>query len=143
MPAGSLDLGLAEFDVLLGDRIVFLLGELLGHRARVLLRDVIEAGVGARHELDFDSDGLRHGNLENIAPEMARQTTAHARNVKEWHRRSGLSFNVRHWHPSIASARALDWRQHGTPRDLGGIMLRTIAAVLAVSPLALALMHAA
>src|SRR6476619_5535014 len=44
----SLDLGLAEFDVLLGDRIVFLLDDLVRHRARVLLGHVIEPGVGAR-----------------------------------------------------------------------------------------------
>src|SRR5205807_7338035 len=47
----SLDLGFAELDVLLGDRIVFLLAELVGHGARVLLGHVVEAGVGARHEL--------------------------------------------------------------------------------------------
>src|SRR5262249_13861852 len=56
-----LDLRLAELDVFLGDRIVFLLDQLVGHGARVLARHVIEAGVGARHELDFDGGGLRHG----------------------------------------------------------------------------------
>src|SRR5437879_2874318 len=57
----SLDLRLAELDVLLGHRIVFLLGELVGHRARVLLGDVIEPGIGARHQLDLDGGGFRHG----------------------------------------------------------------------------------
>src|SRR5262245_25414266 len=42
--APLLDLRLAELDVLLGDRIVFLLDQLVGHRARVLARHVIEAG---------------------------------------------------------------------------------------------------
>ncbi len=42
-----LDLRFAELDVLLRDRIVLLLDELVGHRARVLLGDVIEAGVRA------------------------------------------------------------------------------------------------
>src|SRR5215208_1797796 len=54
------DLGFAELNVLLGDRIVFLLGDLIGHRARVLLGHVVVAGVGARHELDFDGGGFRH-----------------------------------------------------------------------------------
>src|SRR5262245_789403 len=43
-----LDLRFAKLDVLLGDRIVFLLGEFLGHGARILFGHVIEAGVGAR-----------------------------------------------------------------------------------------------
>src|SRR5215217_6787830 len=60
--ATLLDLGLAELDVLLGDRVVLLLRELVGHGARVLLGHVIVAGVGARHELDLDGDGLGHGN---------------------------------------------------------------------------------
>src|SRR5215467_8083602 len=60
-----LDLCLAELDVLLGDRIVFLLGQLVGHGARVLARDIVEAGVGARHELDLDGDSFRHNvNLD-------------------------------------------------------------------------------
>src|SRR5215472_14310728 len=56
-----LDLALAELDVLLRSGIVFLLHQLLGLRARVLLGDIVEAGVGARHELDFDGRGLGHG----------------------------------------------------------------------------------
>src|SRR6516162_10883553 len=40
--APSLDLGFAEFDVLLGDRVVFLLHQLVGHGARILARHVIE-----------------------------------------------------------------------------------------------------
>src|SRR3954467_13638560 len=52
-----LDFRLAELDVLLGDRVVLLLHELVGHGARVLARHVIEAGVGARHELHFDGGG--------------------------------------------------------------------------------------
>src|SRR5215467_7106448 len=43
--AASLDLRLAKFHVLPRDRIVFLLRELLGHVARILLGHVIEAGV--------------------------------------------------------------------------------------------------
>src|SRR5581483_7302213 len=56
-----LDLRLAEFDVLLGDRVILLLDQLVGHGARVLLGHVVEAGVGARHELDLDAGGLGHG----------------------------------------------------------------------------------
>src|ERR1700741_2895637 len=43
----SLDLGFAELDVLLGDRIVFLLDELVGHGARIFPRHIVEAGIGA------------------------------------------------------------------------------------------------
>src|SRR5690349_7506371 len=56
-----LDLGFYKFDVLLGDRIVFLHFQLLGHRARVLARDVIEPGVGTREQLDLGGDGFGHG----------------------------------------------------------------------------------
>src|SRR5258707_12407719 len=55
-----LDLGFAELDVLLGDRIVFLLYHFLGLGARILLRDVEIAGIGARHELDLDHGRLGH-----------------------------------------------------------------------------------
>src|SRR6266576_1692677 len=57
----SLDLGFAELHVLLRDRVVLLLDQLLGHGARILSRDVIEAGVGAGDQLDFDGGGFRHG----------------------------------------------------------------------------------
>src|ERR1700733_11011839 len=56
-----LDLGFAEFDGLLADRIVFLLDELVGHGARVLARHVVEASVGAGNELDLNIGGLGHG----------------------------------------------------------------------------------
>src|ERR1700722_14697181 len=57
----SLDLGFAEFDVLLGDGIVFLLHQLVGHGARILARYIIEAGVGAGDQLDLDIGGFGHG----------------------------------------------------------------------------------
>src|SRR5262245_42225021 len=62
-----LDLGFAELDVLLGNRVVFLLDHLVGHRPRVLLGDIVEAGIGARHQLDLERDGLGHGK----APEFS------------------------------------------------------------------------
>ena len=49
-----LDLAFLELDVLAHDRIVLLENELLRLRARVLLRDVEEAGVGRRVEADLD-----------------------------------------------------------------------------------------
>src|SRR5258707_14432397 len=55
-----LDLGLAEFDVLARDRIVLLLDELVGHGARILLGDVIEAGIRRGNELDLDGDLFGH-----------------------------------------------------------------------------------
>jgi hypothetical protein len=49
-----LDLGFLELDVLAHDRIVLLEAQLLGLGARILLRHVVEAGVGRRDELDLD-----------------------------------------------------------------------------------------
>ncbi|AHY49955.1 hypothetical protein BJS_02795 [Bradyrhizobium japonicum SEMIA 5079] len=62
-----LDLGFAEFDVLARDRIVLLLDQLVGHGARILLGDVVEAGVGRGHELDLDGD--RFGHVQNLRNE--------------------------------------------------------------------------
>src|SRR5947209_3584211 len=56
-----LDLGFLEFDVLARDRVVLLLDQLVGHGARVLLGDVIEAGIGGGDELDLDGDRFGHG----------------------------------------------------------------------------------
>src|SRR4029450_9185101 len=67
-----LDLRLGELDVLLGDRVVFLLLQLVGHRARVLLGHVVVAGVGARDELDLDGDGLGHDVETSKAVKMMR-----------------------------------------------------------------------
>src|ERR1700674_1411761 len=58
-----LDLRFLEVDVPARDRIVFPLGELVGHGARVLLGDVIEPGARARNELDLQGDGLGHGEV--------------------------------------------------------------------------------
>jgi hypothetical protein len=55
-----LDLGLAEFDVLARDRIVFLLDQLVGHGARILLGDVVEARIRRGNELDLDGDRFGH-----------------------------------------------------------------------------------
>src|ERR1700676_1796770 len=59
-----LDLGLAEFDVLARDRVVLLLDQLVGHGARILLGDVIEAGIRRGHELDLDGD--RFGHVQDL-----------------------------------------------------------------------------
>ena len=58
-----LDLGFLERDVLAHDRIVLLQLQLAGLGARVLLRHVEEARVGARDELDLNGVGLRHGMI--------------------------------------------------------------------------------
>src|ERR1700748_980753 len=55
-----LDLGLAEFDVLARDRIGLLLEQRVGHGARILLGDVIEAGIRRGNELDLDGDRFGH-----------------------------------------------------------------------------------
>src|SRR4051794_41479041 len=63
MPARRLlDLGFPELDVLLGDGVVLLLHQLVGHGARVLARHVIESGIGAGNQLHLDGCGLGHGN---------------------------------------------------------------------------------
>src|SRR4051812_10398148 len=63
-PQSLLDLGFLELDVLARHRVVLLLDQLVGHGARVLLGDVVEAGVRRRHELDLDGD--RFGHVENL-----------------------------------------------------------------------------
>src|SRR5262249_13521727 len=62
-----LDLGFAKFDVLLGDRIVFLLDQFICHCPRILARHVIKAGVRAGYELDFDRRVLGHETLGDAA----------------------------------------------------------------------------
>jgi hypothetical protein len=65
--SGLFDLGFAKFDVLLGDRIIFLLDQFIGHGARILARHVVKAGVRARHELDLDRSILGHEILKFAA----------------------------------------------------------------------------
>src|SRR5699024_6822305 len=71
-----------ELDVLARDRIVLLLDQLVGHGARILLGDVIEAGIGRRHELDLDGDRFGHVQIlekegvsgaGQIGPRLARK----------------------------------------------------------------------
>src|SRR5690606_16323198 len=57
---GLLDLGFLEFDVLLGNRIVFAERQLFGLRAAVLARHVEEAGIGGRQKLDLEFCSLGH-----------------------------------------------------------------------------------
>src|SRR5215510_4224811 len=60
-----LDLGFTELNVLARDRVVLLLDELVGHGARILLGDVVEAGVRRGNELDLDGDRFGHdGSLK-------------------------------------------------------------------------------
>src|SRR3954454_20623751 len=59
-PLGSLDLGFLELDVLARARIIFLEAQLLGLRARVLLRHVEESRVRGADELDLDGCRLGH-----------------------------------------------------------------------------------
>src|SRR5262245_1627761 len=64
--APLLDLGFAELDVLLRDRIVLLLDDLVGHCARVLPGHIVKSGIGARHQLDLDRRCFCHWlDLEN------------------------------------------------------------------------------
>src|SRR6476661_4004208 len=59
-----LDLRFLELDVLARDRVVLLLDQLVGHGARVLHGDVIEAGIRRGNELDLDGD--RFGHVQNL-----------------------------------------------------------------------------
>jgi hypothetical protein len=59
-----LDFGFAKFDVLFGDRVVFLLDQFIGHGARVLARHVIKSGVRAGHQLDLYRGVLGHLTLD-------------------------------------------------------------------------------
>src|SRR5262249_49284402 len=71
--ASLLDLAFLEDDVLARHRVVLLQLELLGLGARVLLRHVVEAGIGAADELDEDGVGLGHGRrLAAEIPKLAR-----------------------------------------------------------------------
>src|SRR3954454_10397359 len=54
------DLGFLELDVLARDGVVFAEGHLLGDVPRILLRHIIEAGVGGADELDLDGGRLGH-----------------------------------------------------------------------------------
>src|SRR4051812_30499192 len=73
-----LDLGFPKLDVFLRDRIVFLLCELFGHRAGILLRHIIKAGIGTRDQLDLDGRSFRHGAV----PDWGMRS-----GVAEWKRR--------------------------------------------------------
>src|SRR6187549_652736 len=59
-PRKLFDLGFLELDVLASDGIVLAEAQLLRLRARVLLRDVEEAGIGSADELDLDGCWLGH-----------------------------------------------------------------------------------
>ena len=61
IPLYLFDLTFAKLDMLLGDRIVFLLHQLVGHGARVLSGDIIETRIRAGDQLYFDGGGLGHG----------------------------------------------------------------------------------
>src|SRR5438445_8958208 len=60
MPAILLNLRFLELDMLARDRVVLLLDQLVGHGARILLGDVVEAGVRRGNELDLDGDRFGH-----------------------------------------------------------------------------------
>jgi hypothetical protein len=59
------NLRFAEFDVFLGDRVVFLLHQFVGHGARILPRHIIKPGIRAGYEFNFDCRVLGHQNLKN------------------------------------------------------------------------------
>src|SRR5882762_4489521 len=82
-----LDLGFAELNVLLGDRIVLLLYHFLGLGAVILLGDIEIAGIGARQELDLDHGRLGHRGSPRLswgqAPRVARNLATKVKEVKE------------------------------------------------------------
>src|SRR5438552_13091558 len=87
-----LDLGFAELDVLARDRVVLLLDDLVGHGARILLGDVVEAGVRRGNELDLDGDRFGHGGSLKIGKFWRRPTGPHlAGNLAANHLKSRFS----------------------------------------------------
>src|SRR5690606_19552730 len=73
-----LDLGFLEFDMLARDRIVLLQRQLLGLGARVLLGDVVVAGVGSAHQLDLQGGRLGHNSHPRV------------RSATDWRRSIGI-----------------------------------------------------
>src|SRR5262249_32004265 len=55
-----LDFGLGILDVLLRNRVVFLLFHFVGLRARVLPRYLVVTGACTGDQLDFEADGFSH-----------------------------------------------------------------------------------
>jgi hypothetical protein len=66
--AKLLDFGLAKFDVLFGDRIIFLEGEFFGLGASVFLGHIKKTSVSTRQKLDLNRSGFSH----DLIPEWAR-----------------------------------------------------------------------
>src|ERR1700755_688626 len=101
-PAILLDLGFPEFDMLARDRVVLLLDQLVGHGARILLGDVIEAGVGRRHELDLDGDRFGHGWTLEMGKRARRPTGLQlAGNLAANRHKSRFSGRNPAWFPAI------------------------------------------
>src|SRR5687767_5023431 len=75
-PSRLLDLGFLEVDMLAHDRVVLAHAHLLGLGARVLLRHVEKAGIGAADELDLD--GCRLGHRTSQIFEMKKAAPASA-----------------------------------------------------------------
>src|SRR5215831_17375942 len=97
-----LDLGFTEFDVLARDRGVLLLDELVGHGARILLGDVIEAGIRGGNELDLDGDRFGHGGSLKYWEIWRRPTGPHlARNLAANRHKSRFSGPNSLWIPGI------------------------------------------
>ena len=69
-----LDFCFLKLDMLARDRIVFTDRHFLGHRARVLLRDVEEACTSCADKSDFRLGWLRHGGLHWAAQERLAAT---------------------------------------------------------------------
>jgi len=61
------NLRFAKFDVFLGDRVVFLLHQFVGHGARILPRYVIKTGIRAGYEFDFYRGVFGHKTLKIAA----------------------------------------------------------------------------
>lgn len=59
-PSILLDLGFFELDMLLRNRIIFPLRDLVGHCARILFGHVEITGLGGGEQLDLDCGGLGH-----------------------------------------------------------------------------------
>ncbi len=112
--------------MLLGNGVVFPLGHLVGHRAAILLRDVEEARVRRRLELDLDGRGLRHvcrpflvvcrSRESRISPPALKESGGHIKGTR------GKSSRVMHeWEAS--GAVGLPSHSYHRCRKLNGLVM--------------------
>src|SRR5258708_3708999 len=110
------------------NRIVLLLDHLVGHGARVLLGDVVEAGVGRRHELDLDGDRFGHClkprkrelGTGQTGPGFERQPTGSRPKVKVFRPYRPMIWAINPRRSGFSAAAGPDFRAASVPRIPSG-----------------------